>query len=229
MIQTHLLPLQDGLPTFESASQSLDRVPEILYRGLEYGASKTSEFRDREFPRKKMDACLSASIFRAHGIEYLRREGIDAQPDGFKWMFNNLPFLGISFYYNRMHVRILKGPEGILPGCGRSRKKHRFYDQFPSNYLIGNIPMRSTSNLIVLWDFSDSYHLAHLWLALPANGGRRPQDVSAYWVGALAHPAEMAAPAPPTTPTPQDDGMERLIRPINEPLEDEGTGEGTLG
>lgn len=227
-MQTHLLPLPGGLPTFESAIDDLDRVPQILYRGLEYGASKTSEFREREFPRKKLDACLSASIFRAHGIEYLRREGIDAQPDGFKWMFNNLPFLGISFYYNRMHVRILKGPDGILPGCGRSRKKHRFYDQLPSNYLVGNAPMRSTSNLIVLWDFSGNYDLAHLWLALPANGGPRPQDVSAYWCNALDHPAEMVAPTPTTLPS-GEDGMEKLIRPINEPVEDEGTDEGTAG
>jgi hypothetical protein len=216
MIQNHLLPLPEGLPTFQSALQSLGRVPEILYRGLEYGASKTSEFRQREFPRKRLDACLSASIFRAHGIEYLRREGIDAQPDGFKWMFNNLPFLGISFYYNQMHVRILKGPDGILPGCGRSRRKHRFYDQLPSNYLLGNVPMRSTANLIVLWDFNGDYALARLWLTLPANGGQRPQDVSAFWCNSLDHPAEMTGPVA-VTPTPPsdsgDDGMSQLIRP----------------
>lgn len=225
-MQTHLLPLPEGLPTFASALQSLERAPEILYRGLEYGASKTSEFREKEFPRKRLDACLSASIFRAHGIEFLRREGIDAQPDGFKWTFNNLPFMGISFYYNQQHVRILKGPDGLLPGCGRSRKKHRFYDQLPSNYLIGNAPMRSKANLIVLWDFNGDYALAHLWLVLPANGGQRPQDVSAYWCESLAHPAEMAAPIPPTPPpTSGDDGMDNLIRPKTEVAEDKQHGD----
>ena len=117
MIQNHLLPLPEGLPTFQSAVKTLDRVPEILYRGLEYGASKTSEFRQREFPRKRLDACLSASIFRAHGIEYLRREGIDAQPDGFKWMFNNLPFLGISFYYNQCTCESSKAQTVFFPAA----------------------------------------------------------------------------------------------------------------
>jgi hypothetical protein len=215
-MQNHLLPLPEGLPTFQTAIGNLERVPEILYRGLEYGAYKTSAFRDVEFPKKRLDACLSASIFRAHGIDFLRREGIDAREDGCRWMFNNLPFLGISFYYNRMHVRVLKGPDGLLPGCGRSGKKKKFYDQLPSNYLIGNIPMRSSANLIVLWDFGPSYDLAQLWLVLPAKGGQRPQDVSAYWCRSLAHPAEMAGPVTTTPPMPGDDGMDKLIRPKTE-------------
>jgi hypothetical protein len=113
-----------------------------------------------------------------------------------------------------------------LPGCGRSGKKDRFYDQFPSNYLIGNKPMRSNANLIVLWDFDGDYALAHLWLALPANGGQRPQDVSAHWCESLSHPAEMAARITPTPPpTSGDDGMDRLIRPKTDTAEkDDDTG-----
>ena len=76
--------------------------------------------------------------------------------------------------------------------------------------------MRSTANLIVLWDFDGDYALAHLWLALPANGGQRPQDVSAFWCSSLDHPAEMTGPVPvaPTNPPDSgDDGMSQLIRP----------------
>jgi hypothetical protein len=214
MTQISVLPLPNGLPTFESAVANLERVPDIIYRGLEHGAYKTASFRDAEFPKKRLDACLSASIFRAHAIDFLKREGIDAQADGFKWTFNDLPFMGISFYYNQLHVRILKGPNSVLPGCGRSGKKKKFYDQLPSNYLIGNKAMRSTANLIVLWDFDSAYALAQLWLALPANGGQRPQDVSAFWCDPLAHPAEKTGPITP--PKPNDDGMDKLIQTKNE-------------
>lgn len=218
MTQINMLPLPDGLPSFETAIAELQRVPDILYRGLEYGAFKTSSFRDAEFPQKRLDACLSASVFRAHAIDFLKHEGLDAQPDGCQWTFNNLPFLGISFYYNCLHVRILKGPGAILPGCGRSRRKNKFYDQIASSYLVGDSAMRSKANLIVLWDFDVDYGLARLWLALPANGGQRPQDVSAYWCNPLDHPAERSGP--PESPTPSDDGMDSLIRPKMEPATD---------
>jgi hypothetical protein len=223
MTQKTLIPLPQDLPDFQSALADLGRVPDILYRGLEYAAYKTSSYRDAEFPKKWLDACLSAAIFRAHAIEFLKQEGLDAGPDGPRWWFNRLPFLGISFYYNRLHIRILKGPGGALPGCGISGRRKKFYNQLPSNYLIGNAPMRSKANLIVLWDFDSAYALAQLWLALPANGGRRPQDVSVFWCDPLVHPAEKAAPPPP--PTTQDDGMDELVRPRTEAAKDEDMGQ----
>jgi hypothetical protein len=212
MTQIYVLPKPEALPTSTAALAALERVPEILYRGLEYAAYKTNAFRDAEFPdKRRLDACLSASIFRAHAIDFLRREGLDAREDGCNWHFNDLPFLGISFYYDRLHVRILKGPDSVMPGCGRSKRKKKFYDQQETNYLTGNMPMRSKANLIVLWDFTPgAYALAQLWLALPAKGGQRVQDVSAYWSIPLAHPAEQIGS--PTPSMPSDDGMDGLIK-----------------
>jgi hypothetical protein len=225
MTQIYALPLPTDLPTFQTALSDLERVPDILYRGLEYGAFKTSSFREAEFPKRKLDACLSASVFRAHAIDFFKREGLDAQPDGFQWTFNNLPFLGISFYYNQLHVRILKGPDALLPGCGRSRKKKKFYDQLQSSYLVGTTPMRSKANLIVLWDFNSDYALAQLWLALPAKGGQRPKDVSAFWCNPLDHPAEKSGTPVPPTSVPSDDGMDQLIRTKTEAAEDKAKGQ----
>lgn len=220
MTQIYVLPKPEDLPSSDAALKDLERVPEILYHGLEYAAYKTNAFKEAEFPdKKRLDAGLSASIFRAHAIDFFRREGLDAREDGCNWHFNDLPFLGISFYYNRLHVRILKGPESMMPGCGKSRRKRKFYDQQETNYLIGTTPMRSKANLIVLWDFtSGAYALAPLWLALPAKGGQRPQDVAAYWSIQLAHPAEQTAPTLP--PTPSDDGMDGLIKAKIEIVED---------
>jgi len=210
MTQIYGLPKPLDLPTFEAALANLERVPELLYRGLEYGAYKTSAYRDAEFPEKRLDPGLSASMLRAHAIEFLQKEGLDARPDKCHWKFNDLPFLGISFYFNGYHVRVLKGPDGVMPGCGRSTRKKRFYRQVANSYLIGTTIMRSTANLIVLWDFAQGYSLCQLWLALPANGGERPKDVSAYWCEPLTHPAEQSVPV--TQPTPTDDGLDDMIK-----------------
>lgn len=200
--------------------ESLERVPEVLYQALEHAALKTKEFKDHHFPKKKrIDACLSAAVFRAHAIEYLRGHGIDAREDAHKWSFRYLPFCGISFYYNRRHVRILKGPEGVLPGCGHSKRRKQFYDQHQTRYLVGNQVMESSANLIVLWDFDSAYALAHIWLALPFRGGKRPKDVSVYWCENVPHPAQKIAPAPEQPQV--DDGLDHLIKPKQEPKEEE--------
>jgi hypothetical protein len=117
MTQIALLPRPEDLPSFDEAIEKLERVPEILFRGLEHAAYKTSRFKQEESPSKFLDAGLAASLFRFHSIDFLQAEGIDAQPDEWKWTFNRLPFLGISFYYANYHVRVLKGPGGALPGC----------------------------------------------------------------------------------------------------------------
>jgi hypothetical protein len=211
-MQNNLLPLPEGLPTFQQALASLESVPSILYRGLEHAAYKTCTFRDDECPKELLDGGLSASLLRFHAIRYLQGKGIEALPDDPAWHFDHLSFMGIAFYYNQQHVRVLKGPQGSLLGCGISEKRKRFYNQLPSNYLMGNTPMRSQANLIVLWDFDPSYHLSKLRLALPAKGGRRPQDVSVYWCEVLSHPAETENITPPATPA-GDDGLGGLIAP----------------
>ena len=143
---------------------------------------------------------------------------MDIQRDREKWTFDHLPFMGLSFHYNRRHVRILKGPSGDLPGCGSSTVKRKFFNQAPKPYLIGTKIVIPTANLVILWDFNISYGLSRLWLALPATGGRRPQDVSAYWIESIPHPAEMAIPPSSTTP-PADDNLGGMIAPREEEQE----------
>jgi hypothetical protein len=208
-MQISLHPLPDGLPDFHTALRNLGRVPATLYQGLEHAAFRTCSFRDVESPGERLDGGLSASIFRFHAIRFLRKEGINAEADEFTWTFDRLPFMGISFYYEQNHVRVLKGPKGFLPGCGSSRKKSRFYAQWQSMYLIGNKPMRTKANMVVLWDFDIQYGLSKLWLALPANGGRRPQDVSAYWCEPIPHPADSfgGGTVPPSPPPDDLDGL----------------------
>ncbi len=206
-MQISVLPRPDGLPDFSEALAALGRVPVSLYTGLEHAAFKTGSFRDAECPGERLDGGLSAGLFRFHGIRHLRSEGIDAAADEFKWTFDRLPFMGISFYYERFHIRVLKGPGGSPPGCGTSKPKNRFYSQFPTMYLIGNKPTRSKANLIVIWDFDATYSLARLWLVcfpLKAEGVRR-MYLFAYWCEPIPHPADMLGSVPPPTPPPDDD------------------------
>jgi len=209
--QPHLLPLPNDLPTFQTALQNFEHLPDYLYGALEAAASKCRDYKDAEFPKTKFDAHVAAAMFRAQSIKYLRDKGIDAREDGCYWAFNNLPFAGISFYYKNQHVRILKGRDGVLPGCGRSGTKKKFYGQVPTKYLVGNKPMRSDANFVVLWDFATGYALEKLWLVLPAKGGARSDDVSAYWQEALPHPVATHSPKPETSPS--DDGLDNMIRP----------------
>jgi hypothetical protein len=215
--QRTLLELPSDLPDFSSAMNNLGRVPLILYQSLERAASKTASFRDVECPNEKLDEGLAATLLRFYAKRYLSDAGIEAQLDK-DWTLDWLPFLGMSFHHNGYHVRILKGSGGCLPGCGTSEKKVLFYGQIPSMYLIGTQPCRTTANLLVLWGFDFSYGLSGLWLALPAVGGSRAEDVSAFWCEPIPHPSEgLLGIIPP--PTPPNDDLGGLIVPLSQ---DEG-------
>jgi len=222
MTQIALLPKPDDLPDFNAALDHLGDVPSLLFEGLENAAYEVSQFREQHNPRKRLDSGLAASLFRFHSVKFLQEQGIDARIDGWKWTFNRLPFLGISFYYDHYHVRVLKGPGGALPGCGFSHRKKRFYRQLASNYLIGAVPHRTTANLVVLWDLTPAYDLSGLWLALPAEGAVKQQDVSAYWIQKLSHPASGMV----ETPQPDDpsDGLGNLIEKITDVEQDGNAG-----
>jgi len=210
--QTQLLPQPEDLPDYDRAMNNLGRIPLLLYQGLEQAASKTATFRDLECPTERMDEGMAASLVRFHLLRYLKNLGVEAQVEE-EWDLDSLPFMGIAFHYSGYHVKVLKGPKGCLPGCGLSEKKVRFYNQLPSMYLIENRAVQTTANLLVLWDFDSTYALAGVWLALPAAGGKRFSEVSAFWVNRIPHPSEGLAGIAAPTPPPNDD-LNDLLVPI---------------
>ena len=207
--QTPLLPLPEDLPTYPVALDNLGRISFILYQGLESAAAKTSAFRDAESPEQRIDEGLAASLVRFHVLKYLKGLGVEAVED--EWDLDCLPFMGIAFHYAGYHVKVLKGPNGSLPGCGLSEKKIRFYNQLPSMYLIENRAAQTTANLVVLWDFDSTYGLSGVWLALPAVGGKRSNDVSAFWIERIPHPSEGLTGITPPQPPPSDDLGDLLV------------------
>ena len=117
-------------------------------------------------------------------------------------------------------MRVLKGPNGTLPGCGKSERKKRFFNQVQTSYLVGNVPTRTSANIIVLWDFDTSYALAQLWLALPAVGAARAEDVRAFWCEPIPHPAVTAVPATPSV-TLATNALDSLVRPKVDKIEED--------
>ena len=211
-MQTTLLDRPDDIPSFPEALAALKWVPDRVYAAAEDAAFRTSQFRDQESPGTKLDSGLSACLFRFHALRMLRSAGLEAQEDEFEWALDPLPFLGISFLFEEQHVRILKGPNGALPGCGTSDRRHRFYNQLAEPHLRQNRAIFPKVNFIVLWDFTFSYGLSGLWLACPAVGGKRAQDVSAYWCEPLMHPMEGLGT--PQGPPPPDDDLSGMMTPL---------------
>jgi hypothetical protein len=213
-MQNPLFDKPPELPDFETALRELERLPLHLYQAFEYGASKTAEYRQAEYPNGRLDECLSACIFRFHALLFLKNQGIEALPDA-DFSIEQLPFLGISFHYNDYHIRVLKGQDGELPGCGPSDRKTRFFNQIQTPFLLDRKPMFPKANLIVTWAFEANYNLQRLWLVLPARGGPTVKDVSAYWCGPIPHPAEGLSGVP-TPPTPPADDLDGLVAPLDE-------------
>lgn len=195
---------------------ALQKVPLIIYQALDLGASKVAAYRDMEFNGELLDEGMAASILRCHARRYLVKHGVHAVDDDF--VLDLMPFLGISLYYNGLHIRVLKGPAGTLPGCGTSEKRTRFYNQVQSRYLVGRDSFQTEANLLILWDFSPNYSLSAVWLALPAKGGQKPGDVSSYWIGVIPHPSEGVLPGipQPQAPIVTNEGLDDLITPVED-------------
>ena len=226
-MQKTLFEKPADLPDFETALRNLGRVPLGLYGAFEYAASKVAEFRGAQCPGELLDECLSACLFRFHALRFLRTQGIDAQADE-DFSLDRLSFLGISFHYAGYHVRVLKGPDGELPGCGASERKTRFFNQLPAYYLVDGKIVTPTGNLIVTWAFEANYGLGQLWLVLPATGGPLPKDVAAFWWEPIPHPAEglQGVPIPPSSTPPPDD-LEGMVARLDEAANEEVAGQET--
>lgn len=213
MQQTQLLPLPSDLPSFAEAHSTLNDMFPMIYKGLENGAYKAAAYRDQEFQKEVLDAGLAASILRCHSSRLIRSIGTDFQFED--WVEDHIPFMGMSYFYKGYHVRIRKGPNGELPGCGDSDKIRRFYNQIPTKYLVGKERAQSKCNVIVLWNFGPGYTLEQLRLALPAIGAPRPENVSFYWNELIPYPAEgLGAPSSEPQPTPgsDDGGLDKIIK-----------------
>jgi hypothetical protein len=221
MQQQQLLQLPSDLPSFAETQSTLNDMFPMIYKGLEIGAYKVAEYRDREFPKETLNSGLAACILRCHGSRLIRTIGTEFEFED--WVEDSIPFMGMSYHYRGYHVRIRKGPNGELPGCGDSDKIRRFYNQIPTKYLVGSEAAFSKFNVVVLWNFGPGYTLEQVRLALPAVGAPRAENCSAYWNEPIPYPAEGRGTLPggPTLGS-DDGGLDEMIKKPEPAKEDEG-------
>jgi hypothetical protein len=104
------------------------------------------------------------------------------------------PLISLLILANGYAIRVLKGKDGIIPGCGLSGRRRKFYNQASMRYLdpSGKIAQTHT-NLILLWDFNTAFGIQAVWLACPQIAGARSQDVVLAWKESIQNPVVEAS------------------------------------
>jgi hypothetical protein len=208
-------PNHGRIPTFLQTVAALGSVPSILWRALEFGASQNRSYFERlsenELPRPH----IREMIVRDQAKRFLERMNFPVEDDGSDVTVGNEPLVALTARFGPVQFRILKGKRGIVPGCGDSVARRKFYGQVPLYYLGADRQVRQTKlNLITLWDFDTLFNLGQLWLVCPRCGGTRADDVRWFWHEPLPHPA-LAAQSASETYTSEDDvdrELDRLLR-----------------
>jgi hypothetical protein len=101
----------------------------------------------------------------------------------------NEPLAALVIRCGPVQVRVLKGFESTIPGCGESSRRRDFYNQQPILYQNPKGQLTQTRlNLVLLWDFDGTFNLAPLWLACPMRAGDKSKDVLLHWQESLEHP-----------------------------------------
>jgi hypothetical protein len=214
-MQTPLFPPNaeaDGIPSFEQTLAALGPVPNLLYRAIEFGANQNRAYSDMLCDRETPQSHIREMIVRHQVKRYLEKYRINVEED--RLNVGNEPLMGLFFRFRVYQIRILKGPNGEIPGCGVSKNRRRFYSQWPGFYLDASRRGRKTKlNLILLWDFDPSFNLGQLWLACPQQGGRTASDVLCYWRELIPYPASIiSTPAKTNGVEAGDEQLERLLR-----------------
>jgi hypothetical protein len=144
MQQQQLLSLPDGLPTFDEAHTTLSDIMPVILKALENGAYKVSAYHDQESPQELFDAGFAASILRFHSSRVIKTIGVDFQLED--WIEDSIPFMGMSFYYRKYHVRIQSAPVAL--SCRRGNPtigmQHYCAMEFWSKLYSGAIAPRFT-------------------------------------------------------------------------------------
>jgi hypothetical protein len=210
------------VPSFRRVAADLGSLVGILYRSIEYGTLQNRTYfevlSDGERPRSHVREMIVWDMAK----RFLERNNFVVEEE--RLIVANEPLVALVLTWGDFQIRILKGRNGILPGCGRSRIRKRFYGQFPISYLDAAGRSRRTKlNLIFLWDFDSVFNLAKIWLVCPKSGGAGAADVTWFWHEEVPLPGIGSGTTPPAQPqSPESDvELEELLRESQEREEDE--------
>jgi hypothetical protein len=174
-------------------------------------------------------AHIRETIVRDQGKRFLERNSFQVEDETIS--VGNEPLSALLVRCGLIQIRVLKGPGGIVPGCGDSLRRSKFYNQSRDLYLDKSGKTRETKmNLLCLWNFDNSFNLDRLWLVYPMRSGQSSTEILWHWHEELEHPlVTMAKREDERTDAEKEaqrqqaeDELEKLLRnEIEENLEDE--------
>lgn len=221
-LQLPLLQPDSGkFPSFKQAVDALGIVPEILYRALEFGTSQNRLFFEQLSEKERPRPHIREIIVRDQAKRFLQRNDFQVEDEVIN--VGGEPLAALLTRWGPVQIRTLKAISGLVPGCGDSFKRRRFYNQLPDLYLGRDGKTRQTRlNLLFLWDFDPTFNLGNVWLSLPLRAGENSADVVTFWHEPLPHPATLAPDVKAGTARQEaEDELEKLLRDDEQKPEDE--------
>ena len=212
-MQLTLLQCNDGhVPTFDQTIQALGSIPAILYRALEFGTAQNQAFFEVLSQKERPRPHIREMIIRDQAKRFLQRNNFQVDDEAVK--VGNEPMAALMIRCGPVQIRVLKGSEGLIPGCGDSERRRTFYNQGRSLYWDkGGTISQTRLNLVLLWDFDKSFNLSNLWLACPMRAGESSSEVLLHWQEILEHPAvTISSAAFDQARSEAEDELEKLFR-----------------
>lgn len=186
-------PGRRRVPSFKDTVAALGDSPAYIYQALEHGSERCRSFfhdlSDKETPRPH----LREMIVRDGAKRFLEKNAFIVGDDHIEMA--NEPMAAVLLRLGAIQIRILKGPEGTVPGCGTSDRRREYYSQKPGIYIANGVGSPTKLNLVLLWDFDPHFNIGNVWLCCPVGAGATPSEVRCRWHEPLSHPALTVSPA----------------------------------
>lgn len=205
-------------PSFHEVQSELRDLLALLFRALEFGAVKNHAYFDELSDGERPRPHVREMVVRDHAARHLRDHKISVEED--LTIFSEA-LRALVVRHKGTHLRVLKARNGIVPGCGLSKPRRRFYNQSPTSYKEQDGTFVSTKwNLLLLWDFDSVFNIGKVWLVFPTRAALRSAEVGYAWIEELQHPVtNIQIPAPDPDSAAQD---EQELRDL---LDDKGENE----
>jgi hypothetical protein len=190
-------------------------------RPLEFGTSQNRLFFETLSQNEPPRPHLREMIVRDQGKRFLERN--EFQVDDDLLALGNEPLSALLLRCGPVQIRVLKSADGLVPGCGDSFRRRRFYNQSPDFYRDPHGKAHKTKlNLLFLWNFDSSFNLGHVWLTCPIRAGETSEEVVTHFHQPLPHPvfATLIRPAEDVRNQAEEE-LERLLREVLETVPEE--------
>jgi hypothetical protein len=191
----------EPLPSADEVIGDINGLLQLLYESLDAGAAVCRQYYEEHCDGDKPSPHLREMLVRDQAKRYLQKNGLRVKElkEQRTLRLATEPLISLLVHHRGYALRVLKGREGMPPGCGTSKKRREFYNQAPVRYLDEQgVRAASQTNLLALWEFDTAFGVANVWLACPQVAGARSQQVVLAWKELIPHPVtQKLADTPP--------------------------------